>query len=81
MLIRQLIDLRQLKTENLNFGSLRQIFKTELWMDYFQQPEQIAQKKIFKSKTVACPVKADLCTAFKHLFSFATNLAASFGFN
>ena len=80
MLIRQLIDLRQLKTENLNFGSLRQLFKTELWMDYFQQPEQIAQK-IFESKTETCPVNADLCIAFKHLFSFATDLAASFGFN
>ena len=41
---------------------------------------QIAQK-IFKSKIKARPVKAGHYKAFKHFMSFATNLAANFGFN
>ena len=83
-MIEQLIDLENVKTENLNFRiNLRD--RVMRWLvcntvdDCLQS--QIAQKKIFISKIEACPVNAGNCMAFKHLISFATYLAANFGCN
>ena len=85
MLFEQLIDLKKVRTDNLNFRTnfrdqvmygwsvtqLMNVYKRILLMDNAQ--------KIFKLKTEARPVNAGHYMAFKHLISFATDLAANFG--
>ena len=77
MLIKQLIDLKKVRTENLKFRTdLQDQVMDGLGStvnDCLQR--QIAKKK-FKSKIKACPVNTGHCLAFN---SFVTYSAANFG--
>ena len=82
LLIKQLIDPRKVRTENLNLG---QIFKIKLWMVDQSEDDclhrQIAQK-ILKSKSKL--ILSTLVTTWisnLNSISFATNLAANFDCN
>ena len=83
MPIEQLLNHEKVGTKNLKF-------RTDLGhqvMDGWSVTQSMIVykgrllKKIFRLKIKACPVKAGHYMAFKHLVSFATNLAANFGCN
>ena len=80
ILINQLINLRNVRTENLRLRTdlLDRVMElvSNTTDGCFEQ--QIA-KKIFNMKIKAGPINAGLNTAFKHCISFATDLAANFG--
>ena len=80
MLIEQLIDLEKVRTDNLKF---RTDLRDQVMDGWSVTQRIIVYKgrllKIFKSKIEACPVDAGHPMAFKHHISFATNLAANFG--